>query len=234
MYVGLVKLIVHALPNLNHFTLHVAPENSWAARERAELNGVDPLKTASPASFPIHLCPLVREHSKNLPHLDLYLPFVCRELFLTVTERVKLAQAGVAHLVSAHHGGRGDGDMLDHLSTRAIVMEHRKALAHTHLQAAVKKNMADAKAAGKDKTDPMARYEEEQKQTARLRMIRGGRWTRVLRCGKGLCRNYEAWEELGELARLDEENIEWHLGRGFFFLFLPSSLFPKRFRAYAC
>ena len=115
------------------------------------------------------------------------------------------AQSGVAHQVSDRFGVKGDGDTFDHPSTRTIFMEHRKAQMPARLQAAVKMNMAEAKAAGKDKTEHMAQHEEEPKQTFRLRMIRDGHWTRELRCCQGLRCNHKVWEELGELARLDEK-----------------------------
>ena len=102
---------------------------------------------------PIHLCPLSGEHRESLPRFKHYQPFVCRALFLTAPERVMRAQSGVAHQVSDRFGVKCDGDTLDHPSTRTIFMEHRKAQMPTRLQAAVKMNMAETKAAGKDKTE---------------------------------------------------------------------------------
>lgn len=211
----LAKLLVYALPNLNHFTLHVSHKNSSAEKERGFLRTVDNLQTVDPTISPIHLCPLIREHGKHIPHLDIFLPFVCRELFLSVNERLKLNEAGVKAQVAGRYGEKMGNESFDALSTVKIITDYRKALSQAKFRAAVKENLAEAKKEGKNKIVTMAEYEEQQKQFQRARTIKREKWTRTVRVGERLCRSYESWEELGILAGLDEEEVVWVLGSKF-------------------
>ncbi|KAF8534737.1 hypothetical protein BDD12DRAFT_859034 [Trichophaea hybrida] len=211
-YDVLAKLLVYALPNLNHFTLHVSHENRSAGKERDHLRTVDPLEAVDPTVSPIHLCPLIREHGKHLPHLDIFLPYVCRELFLSANERLKLNEAGVKTQVAGRYGEKVDNVSVDAVSIVNIITDHRKALSQAKFRAAVKENLAEAKKEEKNKIITMAEYEEQQKQFQMLRTIKREKWSRTVRVGKRLCRSYESWEELGILAGLGQEEIVWVLG----------------------
>lgn len=211
-YDVLAKLLGFALPNLQSFTLHVSPEHPAAVRARSMLHETDPLTTADIFAPPIHLCPIIRECGKNIPKLDLYLPYICRDLFLTPKERVLLNEAGVKCLVGERGGELEDGQSLDITSTVKIVGDYRKALEHAKTQAAVKERMANAKKEGKDMAITLAEYQEQQVKTGRKRAIQQGQWTRTVRASKRLCRSGEAWDELGVLAGLGEEGVTWVLG----------------------
>jgi hypothetical protein len=176
-----------------------------------------------PMASPIHLCPIIRECSKNIPRLDLFLPYICRDLFLTVNERLKLNEAGVKCDVGERHGEKSD-EGVDVLSTVKIIGDHRKALEHAQNQAAVKERIANAKKEGKDIAPTLAEYQEQQIRLTRKRTIHQGQWQRTIRASKRLCRSYESWEELGILAGLGEEGITWILGSKP--LSPPSSPFP--------
>jgi len=54
-----------------------------------------------------------------------------------------------------------------------------------------------------------AEYEEEQKKLKRTRTIKEQGWRRLMRFREGMCRDGESWEEIGILARLEEENVKW-------------------------
>jgi len=212
LMLALAKLVKFALPNLRNFTLWVWPDNHLALCERDVLREIDPLQSCDPMKKSVHLCPLFREFGKDTPYIDIFLPFVCRELFLTVNERAKLSEADVKRAVGTRDGGKTD-DALDVNSTVAIVKEHRKAVAHASFQAAVKENITEAKKEGKNKIVTLAEYDINQKNLKRERLIKSEKWKRVVRCGQRLCRSNESWEELEVLAGLEEENVTWVLGR---------------------
>ncbi|KAI5820858.1 hypothetical protein BZA77DRAFT_300102 [Pyronema omphalodes] len=201
---NLAALLPIALPNLNWLTLHLSPNNYSAEREFKKLRSIDPLTNVDPDVELVHLCEIFRVHGKNTPHLDLYFPYACREIFLSLQERIK-----VAGYIS------GNGDHLDRLSTKKAIQEHRKMLQEDRFKDAVEENIKAAKKEGKIKDILVAEYEEQQKLLHRQRKIKQERWTRVLRIGNQFCRGcYKkaTWEELGLLAGLDEEGITWWLG----------------------
>jgi hypothetical protein len=212
----LSKLISFALPNLSSFTLHVDPRSGGASRERDNLTDVDPLANVDPFISPIHLCPIIRDCAKNIPKLDIFLPYVCRELFLTVNERLKLNEAGVKRQVAGHYGEKKDGlDYFDPRSTSKIIGEYRKALEERRDQAAAEERIKELAKEGKQLSLHMAEYAELQDRMARKRTIHKEQWTRTIRAGKRLCRDFESWEELGVLAGLGEQGVTWILGREF-------------------
>lgn len=201
------KLLVFALPNLIHFTLHIPYLLRSAAISHNALQHQDPFRPCDPTSDTIHLCPLIRKHGASTPHLDLFLPFLCRDLFLSTTERIKLREAGVNHSIAGRSGEKRL-EVFDAVTTRAIINEHRCAQKELRFQAAVRQNVAE-----NPRVISLAEYDEEQKLLLRKRTILRERWSRRIRSSKRLCRNYESWEELCVVAGLGEPGIEWTLGR---------------------
>ncbi|CCX34570.1 Similar to hypothetical protein AOL_s00083g50 [Arthrobotrys oligospora ATCC 24927]; acc. no. EGX47838 [Pyronema omphalodes CBS 100304] len=203
-YEHLAALLPIALPNLNWLTLHISPNNHSAEREFKKLRNIDPLISVHPEIELVHLCEIFREHGKNTPHLDLYLPYACREIFLSVHERIK-----VAGYISE------TGDHLDRLSTTKAIQQHRKMLQEECFKEAVRKNVKAAQKEGKTKDNLVAEYEEQQKLLQRQRKIKQERWSRVLRIENHICRSCRkraTWEEMGLLAGLEEEGVTWSLG----------------------
>lgn len=76
------KLLFHAPPNLRHFVLLC-------------LEGHSEFHDFSHQEGP-HLCPLMRDFSKNLVHLEFAAATICRELFFDDVERETLRNNGVA------------------------------------------------------------------------------------------------------------------------------------------
>ncbi|KAI5805060.1 hypothetical protein EDC01DRAFT_355532 [Geopyxis carbonaria] len=209
-YNAISKLLQFALPNLTHFTLHVKYGDSSARDVERSLRHVDTLE-AGPHEDVHHLCPLIREYGKNIQHLDIFLPYICREVFLTAAERKKLSEAGVNISIGNRYGDIGT-ELLDKTSIVKILTDYRKALSHAKFQQAVKENIKEASTTGKTKAHNLAEYEEDQKKYSRARSIQQERWTRILRTCNKLCRPYETFEELVLLAGLEEPGITWKLG----------------------
>lgn len=154
--------------------------------------------------------------------MDLKAPYLCRDLFLDEIEKLKLAEAGVKVDIAGKAGGTfinasGEAQRIDRIATEEILKTFRRQKEEKLFKEAVNANLV-AKGAkkGRDGTYGVAitgaEYEEEQKRIQRARKIREQKWERVVRARKGMCREGESWEEMGVLAGLEEESVQWLLG----------------------
>lgn len=217
------QLLPHALPNLSHFTLHISPGHNNSVTARRQLENYQPFAPISRENpAPTHLCPLFRIYAKNLEFLDLKAPFLCRDLFLDEVEKFKLVEAGVKVDIAGNSGGtfvnsNGEAQRVDRIAIEEIMKTFRKQKEEKGFKEAVIANLVGRGAKkGPDGTYGVAitgaEYEEEQKRIQRARKIREQRWKRIIRVGQGMCREGESWEEMGILAGLEEESVEWLLG----------------------
>lgn len=168
------------------------------------------------------MCPLFRIYAKNLEFLDLKAPYLCRDLFLDEIEKLKLAEAGVKVDIAGKSGGvfvnsSGEAQKIDRIAIEEILKTFRRQKEEKSFRDAVHANLVEKGAKkGRDGTYGVAitgaEYEEEQKRIQRARMVREQKWERVVRARKGMCREGESWEEMGVLAGLEEESVEWLLG----------------------
>ncbi|RPA95844.1 hypothetical protein L873DRAFT_1696451 [Choiromyces venosus 120613-1] len=194
-YDALSVLLPLALPNLTHFTLHIPPRHLSAREAKRQLESYQPLApTGEENPLPVHLCPLLRIYGRNLQFLEVHAPFLCRDLFLDESEKSKLNEEGVRTDVGGLGGDiclsrNGDPFLIDRIAFEQTV-----------------KQTKDISNAGAIST---AEYEEEQKKLKRARTIKEQGWRRTVRFREGMCRDGEAWEEIGILARLEEENVKW-------------------------
>ena len=205
----LAKLLEIALPHLHHLTLHVERSDASASNIRDSMARSDPLE----ASNAPHLCPIIREYGKDIPQLDISLPYICRELFLSVAERQKLNNAGFKVQIGDSYGQTVPGQLVDQTTLLAVLGEHRKVVAEARFRELVRQNIATS---GGTKPTVLAEYEERRKALDR---ITGGGRLRRIQVTNQLCRDHETWEELLVLASL-EEGILWSL---------ESKLEPKQF-----
>lgn len=169
-----------------------------------------------------HLCTVIREHGRNIHMLDLDLPYVCRDLFITEVEKRKLLDADIKSDI-AGDAGEAQLEVVDVDGIRNTITGHRENVLRESIKQAAMESVKQAKTAGRDKAVSEAQREVEQARLTRLRKIQQGRWSRIIVAGTGLCRDHEAWEELCVLAQCEkvrDPGIEWKLGRKF----LPSSL----------
>lgn len=154
--------------------------------------------------------------------MDLKAPYLCRDLFLDETEKHKLVEAGVKVDIAGNAGdtfvnNNGEAQRIDRIAIEEIMKTFRKQKEEKSFRDAVHADLA-AKGVkrGRDGTYGVAvtgaEYEEEQKRIKRARKIREQKWERIVRVGQGMCRQGESWEEMGVLAGLEEESVEWLLG----------------------
>lgn len=217
------QLLPHALPNLSHFTLHIPSGHSNSVSARRQLENYQPLAPISrdnPA--PAHLCPLFRIYAKNLEFLDLKAPYLCRDLFVDEIEKLKLDEAGVKIDIAGKAGGTfvnnsGEAQRIDRIAIEEILKTFRRQKEEKCFKEAVQANLVEKGAKkGRDGTYGVAitgaEYEEEQKRIQRARKIREQKWERIVRARKGMCREGESWEEMGVLAGLEKDSVEWLLG----------------------
>lgn len=154
--------------------------------------------------------------------MDLKAPYLCRDLFVDEIEKFKLAEAGVKVDIAGKAGGTfvnssGEAQRIDRIAIEEILKTFRRQKEEKGFKEAVHANLVEKGAKkGRDGTYGVAitgaEYEEEQKRIQRARKIREQKWERVVRARKGMCREGESWEEMGVLAGLEEESVEWLLG----------------------
>jgi hypothetical protein len=193
----LAKLLEISLPHLHHLTLHVERDNTSAINIRNSLARSDPLEE----SDAYHLCSIIREYGKDIPQLDIFLPNICRELFLSVAERQKLNNAGFK---VDSYGQTVPGELVDRTTLSTVLSKHRKVVNDARFRELARQNVATS---GGTKSLIVAEHEERCK--ALDRITQEGR-LRKIQVSSRLCRSNETWEELLVLASLEEE-IPWSL-----------------------
>ncbi|PUU78979.1 hypothetical protein B9Z19DRAFT_1047547 [Tuber borchii] len=220
-YEALSMLLPHALPNLTHFTLHIPFRHRSARQAKDQLETYQPLAPTGEANpLPVHLCPLLRAYGRNLQYLEVQAPYLCRDLFLHESEKSKLNEEGV----KIDLGGRG-GSLcysrsgvpfhIDRIALEQTVKQVRKQNGERAFKEAVQLNLREELSKNKTKdissagAVSSAEYQEEQKKLKRARTIKEQGWQRTVRFREGMCRDGESWEEIGILARLEEENVKW-------------------------
>jgi hypothetical protein len=209
---ALAKLLPHALPNLTSFTLLIST-HSFSAEQVAILVDRSLVENEKARSIP-HLCPLIREFGKNLKHLEFANPYICRELFVDKLEMRKIEEAGVLRT--------------DRFALRNVLSDFRRQTSDKRRKLRIAEAIAEAKAKARSTrssslfgsgrndelsaeiTRNMERALDDEEKT-RTRLINGtkGGWDRRVVCWRGLCRIKDPWEEIEEMASLEEEGVKW-------------------------
>lgn len=211
-YTSLAKLLAFALPHLEELTLHVQNMSHSAESSRRHVRRYSPVIDKKAPDD--HLCTVIREHGRNIHMLDLDLPYVCRDLFITEVEKRKLLDADIKSDI-AGDAGEAQLEVVDVDGIRNTITGHRENVLRESIKQAAMESVKQAKTAGRDKAVSEAQREVEQARLTRLRKIQQGRWSRIIVAGTGLCRDHEAWEELCVLAQCEkvrDPGIEWKLG----------------------
>jgi hypothetical protein len=148
---------------------------------------------------PPHLCPLIREFSKNLVRLEFSAPSVCTEIFYDDDELREIRRNC--------NGVRTDQS--DNYAIHEAILACRKRKKTQYRQERIQKALGeagnDSNAHIETKTELLLDREEEQ----RKRLIRNS-WKRKIISWQGSCRA-EPWSELQQGANLAEAGIEWTL-----------------------
>ena len=209
------KLLYHAPPNLKHLVLLCWDDGRQFHHSYA-------------AEFP-HLCPLIRDFSKKLVHLEFAASTVCRELFFNDDEMRSLRQHGIATGLGTDGGVIEGQEKLDTHAIRETVQTCRGQKRSKYRTSRIKEAITTAKAqsegtttssllgggAGANISAARAQREAEvlldEEEEQRTRLVEGSKtpWFRRIITWHGLCQPNETWEEFQLAADMEEGGIEW-------------------------
>ena len=215
---AVAKLLARALPTLTHFTLHIGPHNSDAVehRSRFQSNARYEKEYLERGEIVPHLCPLIRDFGKDVQQLELAVPYVCRQIFITNQESEALEQAGVQIKIGVEPGITPGLTPLDCRSISKVLSDYRNQSAlHTrqrNIDAAVLKS-GNAQDGMNSRAAANAGIEYDIQVEDRTRRVREAKipWKRTIIAWDGLCSDDHTWEELTVEADLEEEHVEWTL-----------------------
>lgn len=214
-YETISKLLYHAPPNLKHLVLLCWDDDR-------DYHGYD--ATECP-----HLCPLIRDFSKKLVHLEYAAPTVCRELFFDDLEIGSLRHNGITTGLGTEGGAIEGHEKLDTHAIGETVQACRRQKRSKHRTGRIKEAIATAKAqsggtttsslfgggtnanlgAARARREAEVLLDEEDEQRARL--IQGSKtpWFRRIITWHGLCQPNDTWEEVQLAADMEETGVEW-------------------------
>lgn len=211
----ITKLLYHAPPNLKHLVLLCWDDDRQFHSYYA-------------AEFP-HLCPLIRDFSKKLVHLEFAASTVCRELFFDDDEMRSLRQNGITTGLG-NEGGKIEGhEKLDIHAIRETVQACRTQKRLAYRTSRIKEAITTAKAqsqgtttsslfgGGTSATISAARAQREaevlldEEEEQRSRSIEGSKtpWFRRIIAWDGLCQRSDTWTEVQLAAEMEEAGVEW-------------------------
>lgn len=214
------KLLYHAPPNIKRLVLLCCDDDG------AGYWGVNNLK-------PPHLCPLVRDFSKRLNHLEFGAAEICRELFFDDLEIQSLQRNGIDTHFGAE-GGAMDSDKLDKHAIRETVQACRRQKRTNLRNERIKEAIAISdpstssqptstslfgSSGPSDVQQTLTRVQREtetlldEEDATRSRLIENSKtpWDRRLIAYHGLCNSNDTWEELQIAAEMEEKGTEWVL-----------------------
>lgn len=215
-YETITKLLYHAPPHLKHLVLLCCDEDR-------DFRGYDATE------YP-HLCPLIRDFSKKLVHLEFAASKVCRELFFDDLEMRSLRQNGVKTGLGTEGGAIDGREKLDTHAVRETIQARRRQKRSKYRTGRIKEAIRTAKAqsgggtttsslfgggtsanvsAARAQREAEALLDEEEEQ--RTRLIEGSKtpWFRRIVTWHGLCHPSDTWEEVQLAADMEEMGIEW-------------------------
>ena len=214
-YETISKLLYHAPPNLEHLVLLCWDDDRQFHRYDA-------------ADSP-HLCPLIRDFSKKLVHLEFAASTVCRELFLNDDEIGSLRRNGVATRLGTEGGVIEGQEKLDTHAIRETVQACRRQKRSQYRTSRIKEAITTAKTqserittsslfgGGADANISAARAQREaevlldEEEEQRIRLVQGSKtpWFRRIITWHGLCHPNDTWAEVQLAADMEEVGVEW-------------------------
>lgn len=214
-YETISKLLYHAPPNLKHLVILCMDDDGYP-------HGHDD------AECP-HLCPLIRDFSKKLVHLEFAASTICRELFFDDLEIRSLRQNGITTGLGTEGGAIEGHESLDTHAIREIVEACRRQKKTRNRTGRIKEAITAAKAQNVVGTTPSlfgggananltaARAQREaevlldEEEEQRTRLVEGSKtpWFRRLITWNGLCHSNDTWEEIELAADMEEMGVEW-------------------------
>lgn len=191
-------LLQQQLDSLTHFTLFVP------ASSTDSLNGIidDPQAP--------HLCSLIVSFCKNLVYLKYLTSHICRDLFLNEQEKGILKETGLSAQLMDNSGE------VDRHAIRQVLEEHRGKQARLRREQRLSGSLAKARVNNPRIYASTLELELDQEEEKRKRLIAESKtpWKRSIIGLRGICsRDGRAaqWDELEELANMEETGVEWVL-----------------------
>lgn len=210
------KLLYHAPPNLKHVVLLCMFGNE----------GYDGFAHDEGP----HLCPLIRDFSKNLVHLEFAARTICRELFFDELERETLRQNGVMTGLGSSGGAIEGSERLDAHAIRETVQAVRAGKSRQKRNERIKeaitaiqiKSSSEATSsslfggalnpnatASRAQRETEASLDEEEERRSRLIAGSKTRWFRRIIAWQGLCYAADTWGEIQLGAEMEEPGVNW-------------------------
>ena len=200
----IANLLQQEVVTLRHFTLLIGYEDSNGHRDYP------------PKPVP-HLCPLLREFSKNLVELKFAACHVCREFFFTEEEIQCLRLNGLTNNIASSRGATDDNINLDRHAIHQVITEHREKKISDYRNSRIVDAIAEAKRKKLSMLDSTVKINTElqldRENAARSRQIKDSMspWKRSIISWDGLCHGSDGWAELQEGANMEEEGVNWVL-----------------------
>lgn len=169
-----------------------------------------------------HLCPLLRQFSKNLVELRFAACHVCRELFFDEEEIQCLKESSVTNNITSFRRATDIDINIDRHAIHQTVSEYRTKKKLCYRNARIADAVAEAKGRNLPNPDSTIKVEAElqldQEEHARSRKILDSKvpWKRSIISWEGICDDSSGWAELQEGANTEEEGIDWVLTSGLF------------------
>lgn len=191
-------LLQQQIDSLTHFTLFVP------ASSTANLNGTNDHPQAP------HLCSQIVSFCKNLVYLKYLSSHVCRDLFLNEQEKGILKETGLSAQLT------DNSEEVDRHAIRQVLEEHRGKQARLHREQRLSDSLAKARVDNPTIYASALELELDQEEEKRKRLIAEAKtpWKRSIIALRGICsdnRRVAHWEELEELANMEEAGVEWVL-----------------------
>ena len=215
-YETISKLLYHAPPNLKHLVLLCWDDDRQ-------------FHSHYPADCS-HLCPVIRDFSKKLVHLEFAASTICRELFFDDDDEMRsLKQSGITTDLGTNGGVIEGQETLDTHAIRETVQACRRRKKSKYRTSRIKEAITTAKAQSKGTTPSSlfgggtganisaARAQREaevlldEEEQQRIRLIEGSKtpWFRRIITWHGLCQPNDTWEEVQLAADMEEVGVEW-------------------------
>ena len=230
-YETISKLLYHAPPNLKHLVLLCSDDGSdfgWHGGPESP-----------------HLCPLIRDFSKKLVHMEFAASTICRELFFNDLEIRSLRQNGITTDLGMYGAAAEGHENLDTHAIRETVQACRRQKRSKYRAGRIKEAITMAKAqstgskalslfggvasanvsASRAQREAEVLLDEEEEQ--RTRSIEGSKspWFRRIITWNGLCNPNDTWEEIQLAAGMEEVGVEWVVASKFAILIIQYGSF---------
>ncbi|MCJ1275693.1 hypothetical protein MMC21_003496 [Puttea exsequens] len=211
------SLLHHAPPKLNRLIL---------LRAGGDTNN-------DTSNDPTHLCPLIRDFTKNMVHMEYAASMICNEIFFDDAERASLSNSGIAKTIEGVRGTFNRSENLDGHSIRETIQACRTRKRNDYRNDRIKEAIV---ASQKESTSPEASpslfggISSMHKNSAnkaqreveaildeidekRRRLIKGSKtpWFRRIISWDGLCTGIDSWAEIQLAAEMEEPGVEWIL-----------------------